>query len=60
MVAWQRARMQIIPGRTNHLETFKNMQKKLELLKNINAQILIGAPPLKKSEYAQGVWNMLG
>lgn len=50
MVAWQRARMQINPGRTNHLETFKNMQKKLELFKNINAQILIGAPPLKKSE----------
>ena len=60
MVAWQRARMQINPGRTNHLETFKNMQKNLELLKNVNSRILIGAPPMKKSEYAPGLWNMLG
>lgn len=59
MVAWQRARMQIHPGRTNPLETFKNMQKNSELLKNINSHILIGAPPMKKSEYAQGVWNVL-
>ncbi|XP_047561115.1 alpha-1,3-mannosyl-glycoprotein 4-beta-N-acetylglucosaminyltransferase C-like [Lutra lutra] len=55
MVAWQRAQMQINPGRTNHLETFKNMQKKLELLKNINAQILIGVPPLKKKLLTIGI-----
>lgn len=53
MVAWQRARMQISPSRTNHLETFKDIQKNSELLKNVNSCILIGVPPLKKSECAQ-------
>ncbi|XP_035578081.1 alpha-1,3-mannosyl-glycoprotein 4-beta-N-acetylglucosaminyltransferase C-like [Zalophus californianus] len=55
MVAWQRARMQISPGRTNHLETFKNMQKNLELLKNVNSRILIGAPPMKKKLLTIGI-----
>ena len=53
MVAWQRARMQISPSRTNHLETFKDIQKNSEPLKNVNSCILIGVPPLKKSECAQ-------
>ncbi|XP_040490449.1 alpha-1,3-mannosyl-glycoprotein 4-beta-N-acetylglucosaminyltransferase C-like [Ursus maritimus] len=55
MVAWQRARMQIDPDRTNHLETFKNMQKNLELLKNVNSRILIGAPPVKKKLLTIGI-----
>ncbi|CAK7309918.1 Alpha-1,3-mannosyl-glycoprotein 4-beta-N-acetylglucosaminyltransferase C [Vulpes lagopus] len=55
MVAWQRARMQIHPGRTNHLETFKNMQKNSELLKNINSHILVGAPPMKKKLLTIGI-----
>ncbi|XP_027631810.1 alpha-1,6-mannosyl-glycoprotein 4-beta-N-acetylglucosaminyltransferase-like isoform X1 [Tupaia chinensis] len=52
MIAWQRARMQIKPGETHHLKTFKNMQKSSELLKNVNTSILIGAPPMEKSERA--------
>ena len=53
MVAWQRARMQISPSRTNYVETFKDMQKNSEPLKNVDSCILIGAPPMKKSECAQ-------
>ncbi|XDB49248.1 hypothetical protein AB1E18_002831 [Capra hircus] len=49
MVAWQRARMQISPSRTNYVETFKDMQKNSEPLKNVDSCILIGAPPVKKS-----------
>ncbi|XP_054432396.1 alpha-1,6-mannosyl-glycoprotein 4-beta-N-acetylglucosaminyltransferase-like [Pteronotus mesoamericanus] len=45
LVAWQRARMQLNPGRTHHLETFKEMQKNSEPLKNVHSRILIGAPP---------------
>ena len=48
MVAWQRARMQISPSRTNYVETFKDMQKNSEPLKNVDSCILIGAPPEKK------------
>ncbi|KAF5915748.1 hypothetical protein HPG69_011561 [Diceros bicornis minor] len=48
MVAWQRAWMQINSGRTNHLETFKHMQKKSGPLKNANSHIVIGAPPVEK------------
>lgn len=50
MVAWQRARMQINPGMTEHLKSFKDMQRNSEPLKNVNTQILIGVPPLEKSE----------
>ncbi|KAM9212542.1 alpha-1,3-mannosyl-glycoprotein 4-beta-N-acetylglucosaminyltransferase C-like [Dugong dugon] len=55
MVAWQRARMQINPGRTNHLETFKKMQKNSEPLRNVNSRILIGAPPTKKKLLTIGI-----
>lgn len=54
MVAWQRARMQINPSRTNHLENFKEMQKNSGPLKNVNYCVLIGAPPVEKSECVQG------
>ncbi|XP_070224824.1 alpha-1,6-mannosyl-glycoprotein 4-beta-N-acetylglucosaminyltransferase [Bos mutus] len=58
MVAWQRARMQISPSRTNHLETFKDIQKNSEPLKNVNSCILIGAPPLKKRLLTIGISSM--
>nr|KAF6399882.1 hypothetical protein HJG59_010146 [Molossus molossus] len=56
LVAWQRARMQLIPGRTHHLQAFKDMQKNSETLKNVNSHILIGAPPVEKSVISQ-VWE---
>ncbi|XP_045715629.1 alpha-1,6-mannosyl-glycoprotein 4-beta-N-acetylglucosaminyltransferase-like isoform X1 [Phyllostomus hastatus] len=55
LVAWQRARMQLDPGRTHHLETFKGMQKNSEPLRNVNSRILIGAPPGKKKLLAIGI-----
>ncbi|KAM5301852.1 alpha-1,3-mannosyl-glycoprotein 4-beta-N-acetylglucosaminyltransferase C-like [Glossophaga mutica] len=55
LVAWQRARMQLDPGRTHHLETFKDMQKNSEPLKNVNSRILIGAPPGEKKLLTIGV-----
>ncbi|XP_077013557.1 alpha-1,3-mannosyl-glycoprotein 4-beta-N-acetylglucosaminyltransferase C-like [Tamandua tetradactyla] len=55
MVAWQRARMQINPGRTNHLEIFKDMQKNSEPLKNVNSQILIGDLPKEKKLLTIGI-----
>lgn len=60
LVAWQRARMQLNPGRTRHLQTFKDMQKNSEPFKNVNSYILIGASPRKKSECAQGVQTVKG
>ncbi|XP_060035165.1 alpha-1,3-mannosyl-glycoprotein 4-beta-N-acetylglucosaminyltransferase C-like [Erinaceus europaeus] len=55
MVAWQRARMQTSPGRTNYLETFKEMQKNSELLKSMNASIFLGAPPVTKKLLTIGI-----
>lgn len=46
--------MQISPGRTTHLKTFKAMQKNSEPLKHVNSCILIGALPVEKSECPQG------
>ena len=60
MVAWQRARMQINPGRTKHLETFELMQKNSEPLKKVNSRIVIGFPPVEKSECAPGVQAVQG
>ncbi|XP_058525008.1 alpha-1,3-mannosyl-glycoprotein 4-beta-N-acetylglucosaminyltransferase C-like isoform X2 [Ochotona princeps] len=40
--------MQISPGRTTHLKTFKAMQKNSEPLKHVNSCILIGALPVEK------------
>ncbi|XP_049714426.1 alpha-1,3-mannosyl-glycoprotein 4-beta-N-acetylglucosaminyltransferase C-like [Elephas maximus indicus] len=47
--------MQINPGRTKHLETFKDMQKNSEPLKNVNSRILIGAPPMRKKLLTIGI-----
>ncbi|KAJ1064138.1 hypothetical protein K5549_014552 [Capra hircus] len=58
MVAWQRARMQISPSRTNYVETFKDMQKNSEPLKNVDSCILIGAPPVKKRLLTIGISSM--
>ncbi|XP_057584885.1 alpha-1,3-mannosyl-glycoprotein 4-beta-N-acetylglucosaminyltransferase C-like isoform X2 [Hippopotamus amphibius kiboko] len=58
MVAWQRARMQINPSKTNHLETFKDMQKNSEPFKNVNSCILIGAPPMEKKLLTIGISSM--
>lgn len=55
LVAWQRARMQLNPGRTRHLQTFKDMQKNSEPFKNMNSYILIGAPPRKKKLLTIGI-----
>ncbi|XP_014303818.1 alpha-1,3-mannosyl-glycoprotein 4-beta-N-acetylglucosaminyltransferase C-like [Myotis lucifugus] len=55
LVAWQRARMQLNPGRTRHLQTFKDMQKNSEPFKNVNSYILIGAPPRKKKLLTIGI-----
>ncbi|XP_006888035.1 PREDICTED: alpha-1,3-mannosyl-glycoprotein 4-beta-N-acetylglucosaminyltransferase C-like [Elephantulus edwardii] len=55
MVAWQRARIQIKPGRTNNVEAFKNMQKNSEALKNVNSHILIGGPPMEKKLLTIGI-----
>ncbi|KAM7049956.1 alpha-1,6-mannosyl-glycoprotein 4-beta-N-acetylglucosaminyltransferase-like [Molossus nigricans] len=58
LVAWQRARMQLIPGRTHHLQAFKDMQKNSETLKNVNSHILIGAPPVEKKLLTIGISSM--
>ncbi|XP_005375296.1 PREDICTED: alpha-1,3-mannosyl-glycoprotein 4-beta-N-acetylglucosaminyltransferase C-like [Chinchilla lanigera] len=55
MVAWQRARMQINPGITEHLRNFKDMQRNSEPLKNVNTQILIGVPPVEKKLLTIGI-----
>uniref|UniRef100_A0A8I5TFY6 MGAT4 conserved region domain-containing protein n=1 Tax=Pongo abelii TaxID=9601 RepID=A0A8I5TFY6_PONAB len=55
MVAWQRARMQINPGRTNHVKTFKDMQRNSEPLKNVNSHILLGAFPTEKKLLTIGI-----
>ncbi|XP_016067091.1 PREDICTED: alpha-1,3-mannosyl-glycoprotein 4-beta-N-acetylglucosaminyltransferase C-like isoform X1 [Miniopterus natalensis] len=55
LVAWQRARMQLNPGRTHHLQKFKYMQKNLESLKNVNSRILVGAPPVEKKLLTIGI-----
>ncbi|KAB0365937.1 hypothetical protein FD754_010093 [Muntiacus muntjak] len=55
LVAWQRARMQISSRRTNHLETFKDMQKNSEPFKNVNSCILIGSAPVKKRLLTIGI-----
>ncbi|XP_070257243.1 alpha-1,3-mannosyl-glycoprotein 4-beta-N-acetylglucosaminyltransferase C-like [Myotis yumanensis] len=55
LVAWQRTRMQLNPGRTRHLQTFKDMQKNSEPFKNVNSYILIGAPPRKKKLLTIGI-----
>lgn len=56
MVAWQRAWMQISPGLTEHLKSFREMQRNSEPLKNVHTQILIGVPPVEKSECPQSVY----
>ncbi|XP_005608134.3 alpha-1,3-mannosyl-glycoprotein 4-beta-N-acetylglucosaminyltransferase C-like isoform X1 [Equus przewalskii] len=55
VVAWQRARMQINPGRTKHLETFELMQKNSEPLKKVNSRIVIGFPPVEKKLLTIGI-----
>ncbi|XP_037668055.1 LOW QUALITY PROTEIN: alpha-1,3-mannosyl-glycoprotein 4-beta-N-acetylglucosaminyltransferase C-like [Choloepus didactylus] len=55
MIAWQRAWIQTNPGRTNHLEIFKDTQKNSEPLKNVNPRILIGDPPMKKKLLTIGI-----
>ncbi|XP_008575861.1 PREDICTED: alpha-1,3-mannosyl-glycoprotein 4-beta-N-acetylglucosaminyltransferase C-like, partial [Galeopterus variegatus] len=47
--------MQINPGRTNHLKTFKDMQRNSESLKNVNSRVLIGAPPMEKKLLTIGI-----
>ncbi|KAM5237799.1 alpha-1,3-mannosyl-glycoprotein 4-beta-N-acetylglucosaminyltransferase C-like [Ctenodactylus gundi] len=55
MVAWQRGRIQINPGITEHLRTFKDMQRNSEPLTNVNSQILIGVPPTEKKLLTVGI-----
>ncbi|XP_007939384.1 alpha-1,3-mannosyl-glycoprotein 4-beta-N-acetylglucosaminyltransferase C-like [Orycteropus afer afer] len=47
--------MQINPGRTIHLETFKDILKNSGPRKNVNSCILIGAPPVKKKLLTIGI-----
>ncbi|XP_066109632.1 alpha-1,6-mannosyl-glycoprotein 4-beta-N-acetylglucosaminyltransferase-like [Saccopteryx bilineata] len=46
--------MQLNPGRTHHLQTFKDMQNS-EPFKPVNSHILIGAPPVEKKLLAIGI-----
>lgn len=55
MVAWQRAWMQISPGLTEHLKSFREMQRNSEPLKNVHTQILIGVPPVEKKLLTIGI-----
>ncbi|XP_054546521.1 alpha-1,6-mannosyl-glycoprotein 4-beta-N-acetylglucosaminyltransferase-like isoform X2 [Talpa occidentalis] len=47
--------MQISPGRTKHLETFKDMQENSGSLTNVNPHILLGAPPVEKKLLTIGI-----
>ncbi|XP_053515551.1 alpha-1,3-mannosyl-glycoprotein 4-beta-N-acetylglucosaminyltransferase C-like isoform X1 [Artibeus jamaicensis] len=47
--------MQLNSGRAHHLETFKDMQRNSEPLKQVNSQILIGAPPGEKKLLTIGI-----